>query len=141
MGTGPEVNVASGQRDQFGDAKTALDCDEQQDVVAPAGPGALVGCGEQSLDLRFAQVGHQRPVGASGWDRQDPGDGIGVLGVTQRSEAEQGVDGGQSHVAGAGVVAADRFQAVQKRADQLGVEVGQVQLRGWDLGPGGGEGQ
>src|SRR6266576_2002678 len=62
-------------------------------------------------------------------------------GVAQRGPGEQGPDGGQPVVAGAGAVAAVVFEVVQERGDQRGVEVGDVELAGVLPGALGGEGQ
>ena len=127
---GAEVQVGAGEPDQFGDPQAGLDGEEQQRVVASPGPGGLVAGGEQRVDLGLGEVGDQRPVEAFGWDRQHPGDALGVFGVGQRGEAEQRVDRGQPGVAGADAVAALVFEVVEEAGDQRRVEVGEVQLRG-----------
>ena len=43
MRAGAEVDVAAGQAGQLGDAQPGLDGEQQQRVVAAAGPGAAVG--------------------------------------------------------------------------------------------------
>jgi hypothetical protein len=50
-----------------------------------------------------------------------------VFGVVQRSEPEQGVDRGETGVAGAGAVGAVVFEVVEERRDQRRVEVADVE--------------
>ena len=58
-----------------------------------------------------------------------------MLGVAQRRVAEEGADGGQPGVAGAGAVVALVFEVVEEGADQRGVQVGEVELGGLLAGP------
>jgi hypothetical protein len=53
-----------------------------------------------------------------------------VLGVAQRGEAEERADGGEAGVAGSHAVAACGLEVFEKRRDERGVEVGQIQLGG-----------
>ena len=48
---GCEVHVGAVQAGELGGAQPGLDRGQQQRVVAPAGPGRAVGCGEQRVDL------------------------------------------------------------------------------------------
>lgn len=47
--------------------------------------------------------------------------------MAQGGEPEQGVDGGQADVAGAHRAAPVLFEMVEERADQRGVEIGEVE--------------
>ena len=73
---GAEVHVGAGEADQFGDPQPGLDGEQQQRVVASAGPGGLVAGGEQRVDLGLGEVGDQCSVEAFGWDREHPGDRV-----------------------------------------------------------------
>ena len=53
-----EVNVAAGQRDQFGDPQPGLAGQQQQGVVAATEPGGAVGSGQQGVDLGGGQEAH-----------------------------------------------------------------------------------
>jgi hypothetical protein len=53
-----------------------------------------------------------------------------VSGFAERGEAEEGVDGGEAGVAAADAVPALAFEMVEEGADERGVQVGQIQLRG-----------
>jgi hypothetical protein len=63
--------------------------EHQHRLVAPAGPGAGVGGVDQRVDLGLGQEGDHRPFVAFGWDRQDPFDRGGVLGVRSVSTWHQ----------------------------------------------------
>ena len=76
-----EADVRAGQRGEFGDPQAGLDGQDQQGVIAAPGRGVGVGSGEQRRDLGFGEVGDQAAVEAFGWDRQDPLDHRGVLGM------------------------------------------------------------
>jgi hypothetical protein len=125
---GAEGDVAASQRGDLGDPQAGLDGEGEKRVVAAAGPGGLVGGGEQRLCLGGSKEGDQVPLEAFGRDGQDPADQGGVLGVAQGGVAEQGVDRGQAGVAGPGAVAPPGFQVGEERGDQRGVQVGQVEL-------------
>jgi hypothetical protein len=86
---GAEVDVGVGQPGQFGDAQAGLCGEQDQRVVTAPGPGGSVRGGEQRGQFGFSEPGDQGFVVAFGRDGQDPGDGLGVLGVAQRCVAEQ----------------------------------------------------
>ena len=97
-------------------------------MVAPTQPGAAVGRGEQRLDLVEVEVGEARSLVAFEGDRDHPADRVKVLGVAQGGVLVERVDRRQPGVAGAGAVAAVCLEVVEERADQLRVEVVDVQL-------------
>jgi hypothetical protein len=99
-------------------------------VIAAAVPGLAVGRGEQRLDLLQVEVADQLAVVALGRDLDHACDRLGVFGMTQRSVAVERVDRGELLVAGAGAVAALGLEVIQECADQLSVEVGEVQVAG-----------
>ena len=132
---GAEVDVAALQCGQLGCAQPGLGGEQQHRVVAPAGPGGAVGCGEQRVDLGFGEERDERPLEALGWDREDAADRGGVLGVLERRVVKQRADRGQAGVAGADAVAAFVLEMVEERADQRRVEIVDVQLAGLLAGP------
>jgi hypothetical protein len=71
-------------------------------------------------------VGYHRAVVSLGWDREHSCDERGVFGVAQGGELVERVDRGEPRVAGADRVVALVLEVVKERADQLGVEIGQV---------------
>lgn len=99
-------------------------------MVAPAQPEAAVWCFDQRLRLGQVEVADALVLVALGRDRDHPGDCLGVLGMFEGGVAVEGVDCREAIVARADAVAADRFEVGEKRADQLGVEVVEVQLKG-----------
>jgi hypothetical protein len=108
-------------------------------VIAPAGPGAAVGCCEEGIDLGVGEPGDGAPVVPFGGDGKDALDRPGVFGVAERGVAEQRVDGSEAPVAGADGVVPVVFEVVQERGDQRRVEVGDVERRRRLAGLGGGE--
>jgi hypothetical protein len=95
-------------------------------VIAPAGPGAAVGCGEERVDLGVGEPGDGSPVVSFGGDGEHALDRGGVFGMAERGVAEQGVDGGEPPVAGADRVVPVDLEVVQERGDQRRVEIGDV---------------
>jgi len=72
-------------------------------------------------------------------DCDHPSDRVKVLGVAQGGVPREGVDRREPGVPGAGAVAAVLLEMVEERADQLGVEIVDVQLAGLLAGSLGGE--
>lgn len=99
-------------------------------MVAASGPGAAIRAGEQSVHLDVGEERDDRLIGSLGWERQDPFDVGGVLGVTQRGEAKQRVDRGQPGVAGPDAVASLVLQVVEERGDGRCVQIGEIQAGG-----------
>ena len=127
MGAAAEHHVLASQSDQLGDPQAGLDRDEQQGVVAPADPAGAVGAGQEGVDFVLGQELHDGALGALGRDGKDACDEGGVLGMAEGGEAEHGVQRGEAGVAGADGVAALGLEVVQEGADELGVEVLELQ--------------
>jgi hypothetical protein len=128
VGASPQVQVRAGGRGQLAGAQSGLDGQVKQGVVAASGPGGPVGGVKQGGGLDIGQEGDVGVALTSGWDRQDAGDVGGVFGMAQTRVAKQGVDRGQTGVAGAGAVAAPVLEVVEERGDQRRIQVGEVQL-------------
>ena len=139
MGAAFEDDVAAGEADELGDAQPGLDGEDEHGVIAPAGPGAAVGCGEESVDLGVGEPGDGSPVVSFGGDGEHALDGGGVFGMVQRGVAEQGVDGGEPPVAGADRVVPVDLEVVQEPGDERRVEIGDVERGRRLAGRGGGE--
>jgi hypothetical protein len=76
-----QANVRAGSAGaRLGDPQPGLDCQEQHGVVPPAGPGVLIAGAQESVDLGFGEVADRGPVEPFWWDRQHPGDVLGVFG-------------------------------------------------------------
>ena len=97
-------------------------------MVPAAVPGFPVGGGEQRVGFLRGEVADDGALAAPGRDGQDLADGGGVLGCPRGRVAEQGVDRGQSGVAGGTAVSPVVFQVLQELPDQGGVEVGEAEL-------------
>jgi site-specific DNA recombinase len=113
----------------------------QQGVIAPSRPGGPVRCGHEGIRLVGCEEVDLGAVVSLGGNRQDSLDQRGVLGMTQSGVVEQGSDGSQASVAGAGAVVAIMFEMGQEGPDQFGVDVGYVQLGRGRSGAGLGEGE
>ena len=61
-------------------------------------------------------------------DGEDSGDECSVFGLAVGGEAVERPDGGKPSVSAADTVVALVFEVLQERADELGVEVGEVEL-------------
>ena len=96
-------------------------------MVAPADPAGAVGTGQEGVDLVLAQELHDGALGALGRYGKDACDEGGVLGMAESSEAEHGVQRGEAGVAGADGVGALGLEVIQEGADELGVEVLELQ--------------
>jgi hypothetical protein len=128
--SGGELHVGAAQAGQLAGAQPGLDRDQQQGVVAPAGPGGAVGGIEQRVDLALVEEGDERAVKALRGDREHALDVRGVLGVAVGGEAKQRVDRRQPGVAGAHAVAALVLEVVEEPGDETGVEVADVESAG-----------
>jgi hypothetical protein len=137
----PEVDVLAAQAGQFGQAKAGPQGDGEQDVVASADPGAAIRRGEQDVHLGLGEEGPGALLGALLRDGEDLLDARCVLGVTVGGEPEERVDGSQAGVTAAGAVAAFALEVIEKSADQVGIEIGQVEVRRIFAGPGLGVGE
>ncbi|MGP3937538.1 hypothetical protein [Nonomuraea sp. KM88] len=127
MGAPSELGISAGQRGEFGDAQPGLHGDEQQQVVPAAQRGGLVGNREERVTLGAGQEAHVGGITALVRDGQDALDEQGMFGATQRRVAEQGVDRGQPGVASGDAVVPVGLEMVQEAADEVGIDVGQVQ--------------
>nr|WP_262324464.1 hypothetical protein [Acidiferrimicrobium sp. IK] len=130
MSAGAEMKVFDAQRDELGDPQAGLSGEEQQGMIASPRPAIAIGGGEERFGLSDGEKAHDLLVVAFGWDGEDPADGLGVLGMAQGREGEQGVDGGEAGVAGGDAHVTVVFEVVQERRYPLGVDVVEVQLAG-----------
>jgi hypothetical protein len=101
VGAGGEVklHLLASQRDDLRDARAGVVQGQQQSVVAPAGPGRLVGCGEQGFDLVAAEIVDQPRVAALDRDCHHPRHLPQVVRESQRDYAEERADSGEPVVA------------------------------------------
>ena len=141
MRRGSELHVLAAQAREFGQAKPGAEGNDQQGVVAAAGPGGAIRGGCEDVHLLFRE---ERP-----WNRgalllgngHHLSDGVGVFGMSVGGEAEERVDSGQTCVATSDGVVPVELEMVEKSCDQLGVQVGDVEVGGILSGLGASEGE
>ena len=92
--SGAEREVGRGELGEFGYPQTGLDSEDQQGVVASAGPCCRVAGGQDGVGFGFGEVGDERLVVAFGGDGEDTLDRCGMFGVPERGVVEQGADRG-----------------------------------------------
>jgi len=82
------------QARELGGSQTGLHGQQQQRMIAPAGPRRAVRRGEQRVDLGLVEVVDERGVEAFLGDAEYPGDQLGLIGDFQCGVAEERVDRG-----------------------------------------------
>ena len=85
---GAQMDVVADESGQFGDPQAGLDGQREQGVITATEPGAVVGRGQQCVDLLAGQEAHQFLLVAFGGDGQHPLDRLGVFGMLQGGVAE-----------------------------------------------------
>lgn len=130
---GAEVDRAGGQVGQFADPQPGRDGQGEECLVATPGPGRGVRGGEERFGLVVGEVVDRSGRNPLGWDREDPADGLGVFGMVGQRVGQDGADRGQTRVAGGDGVAADGLDFVEKPADQVGVQHGEVDRVRFDV--------
>ena len=88
-----------------------------------------VWCGEQRVEFRFGQEGHEPSLEAFGRNGEHALDHGGMLRVAKRCIPEQRSDRGEPSVAGAHAIFPLVLKMVEEGADQRGIEIVDVQLR------------
>ena len=106
---GAQLDIAADESGQFGDPQTGLDGQREQGLITATEPGAVVGRGQQGVDLVAGQEAHQFLLVTFGGDGQHPLDRLGVLRMPQGGVAEERVDRGEPGVAGGHAVASLGF--------------------------------
>jgi hypothetical protein len=77
------MDVAADESGQFGDPQAGLDGQCEQGLITATEPGAVVGRGQQCVDLVAGQKAHQSLLVAFGGDGQHLLDRLGVFGMPQ----------------------------------------------------------
>jgi hypothetical protein len=136
-----ELHVGGVERGHLRGAQPGLDREQQEGVVASAGPGGAVRRAKERIDLVVVEECHERAIGAFGRDRQHALDVVDVLGVSERGVAVERVDRREPCVAGSGAVAAFGLEVIEERGNSVGVEIGDVEHRWLPAAAGRGESQ
>ena len=89
MRTGSEVDIAYRQSGELACSQPGLAGKRQHRSVASTGPGALVRCVKERVDLLLGEVGDHRAVKALGRHGKHTLDDRCVLGVAQRRVTKQ----------------------------------------------------
>src|SRR2546425_5305876 len=126
------MDVLNKKAGQLGQAQASLEGEQEQGVVTSTDQGGAVGSGQEGLDLGPVEEGDQGALEALERDGEDALDERGVFGVVEGCEVEEGVDGGETGIAGADGVASNGLEMSQKVADERGVEVVEVEAA-WGL--------
>ena len=108
---------------QLRDAETGLDGHQQEGVVTPADPLGTIGCRDQGLGFRFSEEGDDRSVTALARYGQHALDDLGMLGMTERGEAEEGMQRSQTGVASPHAITAIVLQMFKKGSDDRRTEI------------------
>ena len=69
------------EADDFRNAQAGLDRQEQERVIASAGPCGLVTGTQHRVDLVVGEVKDEGVIVAFGWKRQNAADAVGVFGL------------------------------------------------------------
>jgi hypothetical protein len=117
------------QAGHFGLAQSRLRCHQKEGVITPAKPGALIGSGEQRLDLWTGEEMHLGPREALAGDSQHALDLSSMFRHFERGISKEGVNGGQPQIPAAGTQTSLLFQVIEKRHDQWGIDRLEGQLR------------
>ncbi len=118
--SGAEREVGRGELGEFGYPQPGLDSEDQQGVVASAGPCCRVAGGQDGVGFEFGEVGDERLVVAFGGDGEDTLDRCGMFGVPERGVVEQGADRGETVVPGSDTVGPVGFEMFEERGDERG---------------------
>ena len=127
MRTGAELNIGTGQPDQFRRPQSCLGCETEQRRVAPPGPSRPVRGGQQRIDLGLGQPGHQPSLKALRRYCENAFDGGGMFGMAQGCIAEQGTDCGQPGVSGAYPILPFALQMIKEGTDQRRIKIVDVE--------------
>jgi hypothetical protein len=128
MRTGSEMDIGAAQTGQFRRPKTGLDSEAEQCGVAPPGPARPIGRGEQSVDFRLGQEGHEPSIETLWWNGKNALDGRCMLWMPKRRVSEQGTNGSKPRIAGAHAVLSLVFQVVEEGTDQRSIKIVDIQL-------------
>ena len=88
-----------------------------------ADPLGTIGCRDQGLGFRFSEEGDDRSVTALARYSQHALDDLGVLGVTERGEAKEGMQRSQTGVASPHAITAIVLQVLEKGSDRGRAEI------------------
>src|SRR3990170_3984452 len=129
VGSCPQDHVFASQSDQFGYPQPRLNRDKQQGLVPASDPGRCVGRGNKGLNLLARQVFDRPALVAFARDGQDLTTPVDLSRLVEGDVPEEGMDGGQSHVAGPRAVPACFLDVLEKLHDERGAQILKRQVR------------
>jgi hypothetical protein len=129
VSTCTDRDIIAFQPSHFGLAQSRLRCHQKEGVITPAKPGALIGRGEQRLDLWTGEEMHLGPREALAGDSQHALDLSGMFRHFERDISKEGVNGSQPQIPAAGTQTSMLLQMIEKRHDQWGIDRLEGQLR------------
>ena len=127
VSAGSEDEVVACEPSHLGYAQTRLDGYKEKGVIAPAKPGALIRSGQQGIDFRTREKLDQGPREALAGNREHPLDLCGVGWRLEGSVSKEGMERGEAQIPTADAQAVMLLQVIQKRHDQRGVDLLEVQ--------------
>jgi hypothetical protein len=130
MRASAKMDIGALKADQLGHTQTCLRSKPKQRIVTPSGPSRPLGDGKQCVQFWFSQERNESSVEALGRNGEHTLDYAGVLGMAKRGVAEQRADRSQSSITGAHSILPLVLEVVEEGANQWGVEVVDLQLRG-----------
>lgn len=130
MSAGPQGKVPALEPGHLREAEAGLRSSEDKGVIAPAGPAAPIGRGEQGINFGTREKADHGACEAFARDRQDALDLRGVLGHLKGGITKEGVDGRQTQVTSSHADLIVLFQVIQKLPDQWSGDLLESQLRG-----------
>lgn len=141
MRRAPQLCVLAAQPGELGQAHAGSQCRNEQCVVTTSRPGRAIRSGDERTHLGLGEIAARDGLGSLLRDREHLPDGVRMLRMAIGREAEKGVDGRQSGVAGADGVAPFGLEVIEKGAHEPGIEVCEVELAGVLARVGLGEGE
>ena len=123
VSAGSEDEVLAFEPGHLGYAQTRLHGHQEEGVIAPARPGALIRSGQQGIDFGTREKLDQGPGEPLAGNGEHPLDLRGVGGCLERRVAKEGMDRGQPQIPAANAHAVLLLQVIQKRHDQRGIDL------------------
>ena len=116
MRRAPQLCVLAAQPGELGQAHAGSKCRNEQCVVTTSRPGRAIRSGDERTHLGLGEIAAREGLGSLLRDREHLPDGVRMLRMAIGREAEKGVDGRQSGVAGADGVAPSGLEVIEEGA-------------------------
>ena len=123
MGAAAEMDGVSVETGQLGEAQARLGREQQQRVIASSKPCRSIGNGQDCLDLRSGQEMRLTLVVPLAGYRKDALNMRAVGWLLERREPEERAYGGQPQITRPDAGAPVRLEILEKRADELRVQI------------------